>query len=446
MSEEKKDVQLSEKEQAVLDAITKKIDAQVEQKADKKSIDEMNKKLNTAIQELTNFKGEVNFEIMQKQLDKLFERTDKINAGHNAQRSEKKERDITQKWVKSFLKRDKEGLKKAEQEKIAYMAYFDPSLHSGATDYPSGTSDQGEYTIPEILLTEINRYVQEFGVARREMRYLPFGGPGNERKLLTLATSVAVSWVDEGGVKPKTKPTIDYVTQKLYKLAAITVMTEEIVEDSAIDLVALCGELFAEAIAEEEDRVFLTGDIGTGDPVDGVINATGVTGVALAVGDPAEDVIPDDLNRMIYAVETAARRGGKFFMHPSVFSVIQRYRADAVGAGDGAGGYLVQTPVNGGPSSLWGYPIVLTDTLPAVGDVDWSEPFMFFGNLNRTCVYGDKQGLRVKMLDQASITNAGGDLVNLAENDLLAMRVHKRVGYVPVLPAGIAVLSTNTAT
>ena len=444
--EEKKDVQLSEKEQAVLDAITKKIDAQVEQKADKKSIDEMNAKLNTAIQELTNFKGEVNFEIMQKQLDKLFERTEQIGNGITAKRNEQKERDITQKWVRSFLKRDKEGLKKAEAEHKQYMAYFEPSLHTGATDYPSATSEQGEYTIPEILLTEINRFIQEFGVARREMRYLPFSGPGNERKLLTLATSVAVSWVDEGATKPKTKPTIDKVTQKLYKLAAITVMTEEIVEDSAVDLIGLCGQLFAEAIAEEEDRVFLTGDIATGDPVDGVINATGVTAVALAAGVTAANLSPDDLNRMIYAIETPARRGAKFFMHPSVFSVLQRYRADSVAAGDGAGGYLVQTPVNGGPSSLWGYPIVLTDSLPEVGDVDWSEPFMFFGNLNRTCVYGDKQGLRVKMLDQASITNAAGDLVNLAENDLVAMRVHKRVGYVPVLPAGIAVLSTGNAT
>ena len=124
MSEKEKDVQLSEKEQAVLDAITKKIDAQVEQKADKKSIDEMNEKLNTAIQELTNFKGEVNFEIMQKQLDKLFERTEQIGNGMSAKRDEVKEREITQKWVRSFLKRDKEGLKKAEAEHKDYMAYF----------------------------------------------------------------------------------------------------------------------------------------------------------------------------------------------------------------------------------------------------------------------------------------------------------------------------------
>ena len=446
MTDKKNDVQLTEKEQAVLDAISAKIDAQVETKADKKAIDELNEKLTGAIAELTKFKGEVNFDLMQKQLDKLFERTDAIRQIKSAGRDEKKEREIGQKWVRAFLKRDKDALVAAEKEHKDYMAYFEPSLHTGATDYPGATSEQGEYTIPEILLAEINRYIQEFGVARREMRYLPFSGPGNERKLLTLATSVSVSWVDEGGVKPKSKPTIDYVTQKLYKLAGITVMTEEIVEDSAIDLVALCAELFAEAIAEEEDRVFLTGDITAGDPVDGVINATGVTAVALATGVTAANVSPDDLNRMIYELDTPARRGAKFFMHPSVFSALQTYRADAVAAGDGSGGYLVQTPVNGGPSSLWGYPIVLTDSLPATGDVDWNEPFMLFGNLNRTCVYGDKMGLRVKMLDQASITNAAGDLVNLAENDLLAMRVHKRVGYVPVLPEGIAVLSTGDAT
>ena len=443
---EEKEVKLTEKEQAVLDAISEKIDAQVEQKADKKTIEDMNEKLNDAIKQLTEFKGEINYELMQKQLDKLFERTDQMSMKGTPSKDEKKEREITQKWIKSLLKKDKSGMEKAMKEEAEYKSYFNPSLHTGATTDESATSEQGEYTIPELLLAEINRFIQEAGVARREMRYLPFSGEGNERKLLTLATSVAVSWVDEGGVKPKTKPTIDYVTQKLYKLAAITIMTEEIVEDSAVDLVSLCSELFAEAIAVEEDRVFLAGDIGAGDPVDGVINATGVTAVTMDVGSEAADITPDVLNSMIYEIDTDARRGAKFFMHHSVYSKLQTYRADAVNADDGAGGYLIQRPTDGGPASIWGYPIVLTDQLPATGDVGWEEPFMFFGNLNRTCVYGDKMGLRVKMLDQASITDAGGDLVNLAENDLVAMRVHKRVGYVPVLPAGIAVLSTNTAT
>ena len=67
----------------------------------------------------------------------------------------------------------------------------------------------------------------------------------------------------------------------------------------------------------------------------------------------------------------------------------------------------------------------------------------FFGNLQKTCVYGDKQGLRVKMLDQASLYDTNGTLINLAEKDMIALRVHKRVGFVAVLPAGIAVLSTG---
>jgi hypothetical protein len=48
-------------------------------------------------------------------------------------------------------------------------------------------------------------------------------------------------------------------------------------------------------------------------------------------------------------------------------------------------------------------------------------------------------------LDQASVYDADGTLINLAERDMLALRVHKRVGYVPVLPDGIAVLSTGAA-
>jgi HK97 family phage major capsid protein len=433
---------LTQEEKDLIALIEKNVEAAMGE-ASKKEAENLRKELNTKI---TEIKNTMNYESVQKQLDALFERTDRIGKPVNQKQADEKERELTSKWLRKFLKKDNEGLREVAKEYKDYLAYFEPSLHTGQTDYPSATALQGEYTIPHLLLAEIHRFVFEAGVARREMRYLPFSGPGNERDLLPLATTVTLSWIGEGDVKPKTKPTIDKVVQKLHKLAAIVVMTEEIVEDSAIDLIGLCAELFGEAIAIEEDRVFLSGDVGAGDPVNGVINAAGVVVTPMAAGLTPGDITPDILNNLIYSIPTPARRGAKYYMHPEIFSFIQTYRADAVAAGDQAGNYLVQTPITGGPSTLWGYPIVLTDELPAPGDVAFNEPFMFFANLQKTCVYGDKQGMRVKMLTEASITNAAGALVNLAENDLLAMRVHKRVGYVPVLPAGIAVLSTGDAT
>ncbi len=439
--EEKKDnVELTEKEQAVLDAINAKIEAQMESKAGKDEITALNEALD---KKLTEFRKDLDYESMQKQLDKLFERTDKINQPYDPVKAEKDEKEFNQKWLRAFLKRDAMAM---NEMKISPSGdYFNPSLHANQADDVSDL-EQGAYAIPSLLLAEINRWVYEAGLCRREMRYLPFSGPGNERDLLAQVQAVTVSWIGEGAVKPKTKPKFKKITQRLKKMAAITVLTEEIIEDSAIDLVRYCSELFGEAIAIEEDTMFLTGDTDDGDPFDGIINADDVATLTMTAGAGPTDVTADTLNQMIYEIPTPARRGAKFYMHPELFSVIQRLRIDTVSAGDGAGDYLIQKPTNGDPASIWGYPIVLTDQLPGNDDVEADDPFMFFANLSRTSVYGDKQGMRVKMLDQASLTDDGGNTINLAEQDMVAMRVHKRVGYVNILPDGICVLVAGEAT
>jgi len=49
----------------------------------------------------------------------------------------------------------------------------------------------------------------------------------------------------------------------LKKLAAIVPMTEELLEDTGINLTSLVGELIAEEVAKAEDTQFLAG---TGSP------------------------------------------------------------------------------------------------------------------------------------------------------------------------------------
>jgi HK97 family phage major capsid protein len=388
-------------------------------------------------------------EKMQEQMDNVFLKLNDWNVKPKSDKQVTAEmKHKTNEWIKALIKRDKIKMESiaVELEKGSPVPWApgdggDPVfadgpvvMHGKPAPYDQ---EQGAYLVPELLLAEVNRWVYEAGIARRDMRYLPFSGPGNTRRIPVLLQSVVVSWVDQAGVKPKTKPYIGQVEQTLEKLAAIVIFTEEIIEDSAIDLIALCGQLFGEAIAIEEDRVFLPGSILAGDPFNGVINAAGVVPVALAGGG----VTPDALNAAIYQIPTPARKGAKWYMHPTVYGDIQTLRADVLAPGDGLGNYLVQHPVEGGPPTLWGYPIVVTDELPTIAAAGAGNPFMFFANLMKTCVYGDKMGLRVKMLTEASITDDVGEKINLAENDLIAMRVHKRVGYVPVLPDGIAVFT-----
>lgn len=424
-------------------------------------IDKVKTDFQAKIDELKGNVKDLNFEKIQKQINDVYVEIAKAGLKPAATKEERdrKERELNRKWIRAFLNKDKKEMKDVEKElKQRFQSAMEPIMHLGpGTDEIDADYTQGGYLVPELLQAEVNRFVISGGIARREFRYLPFAGAGNSRYIPTLLTNVTVDWVDEGEEKPKTKPYISRVTQTLKKLAAMVILTEEIVEDAVIDLVALCGQLLGEAIAAEEDNQFFSGN---GTPWTGIVNDPNVVALSLAAGVGPIDMRPESLLAMTIAIPEGAVPGAKFYMNRQIWAAICARRADAVSANDTKGGYLVQQPSEGSPGSIWGYPVVLVEAMPSLTDLGYTNdpddpgsgaanpdlPFLIFGNLQKCCVYGDKGGLRVKLLDQASVYDENDNLINLAERDMIALRVHKRVGFVIVLPGGIAVLSTGSAT
>jgi len=404
-------------------------------------------------------KKDIDFAGIQKQINAVFVELEKqgLKPAATPESLKAQERELNSKWIRAMIKKDKKTMKETELTlKQRFQSAMEPIMHLGpGTDEIDADYTQGGYLIPELLLAEVNRFVEQGGVARREFRYLPFAGAGNSRYIPTLLTDVTVSWVDEGEEKPKTKPYISRVQQTLKKLAAMVILTEEIVEDTVIDLVSLCSQLIGEAIAVEEDNQFFSG---TGAPWTGIINTAGVVALPLAAGVGPVNMRPETLLAMTVAIPSGAVPGAKFYMHRQVWAALCARRSDAVAQNDTRGNYLVQQPSQGSPGTIWGFPVVLVEAMPSVATLygvtdisDWDdltelvndEPFLIFGNLAKCVVYGDKQGIRVKLLDQASVYDDNDNLINLAERDMIALRVHKRVGFVVVLPGGICVLSTG---
>ena len=335
-------------------------------------------------------------------------------------------------WVKSLIKDGKPDM----NVKIGGGSYSD--------FLQTGEPGDGGYLVPELLDQRIAHYVEEYGFARRHMQYMPFGGAGNTRKIPTEATGLSVEWVDEAGLKPISNLTIGIVTQSLRKLAAISVLTEELVEDTAVNLIEYIARRFGEAIAKEEDAQFFAG---VGLPWTGIINALGVVPVEMGVGETLADITPDHLLRMIFAVPKHARAGGAFYLNSDAMEFLMKYRADAVQANDAKGNYIMAGPTGAEPARFWGYPIYTVDVLPDNTVANAAGiPFGFFANLKKTSIYGDKQGMRVKLLTEATLKDGDGNTFSLAQNDAQAVRVFKRTGYVNVLPEGIAVISTGPVT
>lgn len=293
------------------------------------------------------------------------------------------------------------------------------------------------YLVPDELRAEILRIAEkQYGLARREMLYLPFSGPGNSRTIPTLASTISVTWTDEKVAKTSSQPTFGLVTQTLKKLAVIIPMSEEILEDSAINLTQLIGELVAEAISKEEDLQFF---VGTGAPWTGVLNNGDVNVVTMGTGDTSFlDVDAEDLLDMQDSTPGGAMAGAKYYMHRSIFNVLRKLK-------DSDGNPIYQKATESTPAVIWDHPYELSDAFPAKGDTAEAKAFILFGNLKQGAVFGDKQQIRVKLLDQATITDTDGQTtINLAEQDMIGLRFVERVGYVVSLPTALTVLKTAT--
>jgi len=382
---------------------------------------------------LTNASTKKDVESLQKQMNAIFIKQAELGCAPigSPKSGNPEERKLNAKWIKAIIQKKDPTSIEMELKAFDTDSYLD-----------TGDTSTGGVIVPNLLQAEIFAIINQGGIARREMRYLPFSGPGGSRKLPIEGSGVSVSWIDEFEKKGLTKITLDYVTQSIKVLASIGIFTDELIEDASVDIVAYTARRIGEAIMAEEDNQFFAG---TGAPWTGIINAAGTVPVELAAGKVLSDIGPSDLLDMVFSIPTNCRSGAKFYCSSDVLLYLMKYRADAVAESDNRGPYLLVPPTGSQPGTIWGYPVVTTDALPGTTEADEADvSFMFFSNLKKCAVYGDKQGLRVKILDQASLEDADGNTINLAQVDSTAVRVSKRVGYCLPLVGGISVLSTGS--
>ena len=127
-------------------------------------------------------------------------------------------------------------------------------------------------------------------------------------------------------------------------------------------------------------------------------------------------------------------------MHRTILSYIRKLKDDE-------GRYIYVPPLGREPATVNGYPIVKAEAFPSKADSAANTPFVLFGNLKKAAWVGYKGSMRVKLADQATVRNTADDAdLNLFEQDMTALRVVERVGYVVVLPKAVSVLKTASAT
>lgn len=346
-----------------------------------------------------NDDSKVAADLAQGIIDKLTEAITK-----NTGREEKATKKAVEHEVRSKIFTNYHGLKEitypsnlANLTKEEKIVNFFKALVYHRTDEQSqrvlralveGTDSEGGYLVPEELRTEVFRVLPDMSVMRRLAMVIPMST--DTLKLNSLSARPVAYWTAEYASKSTTSAEFSQVSLSPNDLVCLLPVSEQLLADANINLVQFIITLFAEAIAEAEDRAFFTGS-GTGQPK-GINQETLTTVTAGGTGDM------DDILDLIDSVPQRVAQSPK-----AAFVGNRRTKTLLRKVKDSNGNYIWRdggaAPSSVGetarlPDTLYGYPFWEQNHL-ANGDIyfgDWS----FY-------IIGDRQAVSVRT------TTEGGD-------------------------------------
>ena len=172
-----------------------------------------------------------------------------------------------------------------------------------ASGMSEGTDADGGYTVP----TEFYNVVVQFAVAQSPLLSKVWRIPMSNQtlkipKLSQAAGSyfggITLTWTDEGAQKTSSKPTFEQLSFAARKLVGLLYMTDELIADSAINIVNFMVGVFTRAFQYEMEKMIIQGT-GSGQPL-GVLNDPSVN---LVARNTASTVKYDDVIDMDAAID-----------------------------------------------------------------------------------------------------------------------------------------------
>jgi len=295
---------------------------------------------------------------------------------------------------------------KEKNQAFAHAVWFgDHNALKGLSE----TNADGGYTIPQNFYNLLLAEIYEATPMRAEVTIVPM--KTNVLQLSMIDHGPNVYWTGEGVAKTTASADFSNPTITAYKMAAIMYLTDELIEDSAFDLVNVLVSRFASAIATEEDKVITNGN--------GTTQPTGLF-VASTVGSSAATGLNfDNIIALIYSLPVKFRKNAKFVINPYQVGQL-RLKKDTVGR------YLWQDPIAPGqPGTIQGYPVIEDYWAP--------QDQILFGDLKYAYWLGDRQKMTVKLSNDTETTFV---------QDKTAIRVVERIGGTVVFPNALRKLTS----
>jgi HK97 family phage major capsid protein len=237
--------------------------------------------------------------------------------------------------------------------------------------YSLTTTDVGALVPIEFLATVIEFAIQASQILPKLWR-IPMGSMTTRIPVLSQSAGsyfggIILYHPDEAELKVATKPAFSYKTFTAHKTIGLCPLTDELVMDSAINIINYITGLFTRAIQYYTEREVINGE-GTGGQMLGIVNDPGVNFVDRTTGSNADysknDVKADDVINLESAIDENIQ---------DLTYILRRLTLNKLRLQKTTGGAPVyyDTTVQGltvpiGPM-LNGYPAIRTRNAPALG-------------------------------------------------------------------------------
>ena len=261
---------------------------------------------------------------------------------------------------------------------------FERFLRSGETRATSGfsrlTDAEGGYLCPATVASEVLQARSEANVMVRICRNVTANGDIS----FPTGSALSATWVDEeGAYLVPAHNVFDEAAFSAYKAGTILPVSEELLQDSAVNVEQFIARAFGEAIGVLEEAAYVAGD-GIKKPTGVIPSAT--VGVTSAL---ATAIAVDEIVDLYHSVPAAYRGNGSWLMNDVTFQAIRKLK-------DGNDRFLIGDLSGGATPQLLGRPVFFSSNVDTIAA---SKVVAAFGDFTRYLIVS-RPGFAIQRLNE----------------------------------------------
>ena len=255
--------------------------------------------------------------------------------------------------------------------------------HAVVDALKEGADPDGGFLVPDEFENQLIQKLQEANVLRTISHVIQTNS--GEHKIPVVASEGTAAWLEEEAAYTESNTQFSQVSLGAHKLGTLIKVSEELLNDSAFDLMSYLSDEFGRRLGNAEEQAFLTG---TGQPTGILTDTNGASAGSTAA--KADALTFDDLIDLFYSLKAPYRQNAVFLMNDDTVKAIRKMK-------DKNDQYIWQPSVQvGQPDRILNCPVYTSPFMPTLAAAN--KPVLF-GDFNYYWI-ADRQGRTFKRLNE----------------------------------------------